>query len=170
MVDERQQVSGCHDLAATGPGGLRAVGRRADQAALARVGADGGRQHARHRYQRAVEAEFAERDVGDEIVRRQHLHRHQQPERDRKVEVAALLLHVRRREVHDDPPCRQRQSETGERAAYPLTAFRHRLVGKAHHHERRHSPADVHLHVDRQRLDALEGDGLDVGNHGATLD
>ena len=168
VIDERQQVGRRHDFAAAGPGGLGTVGRRADQAALAGVGADGGRQHARDRYQRAVEAELAERDVGREIVRRQHLHGHQQAERDGEIEVAALLLHVRRREVHGDPPHRHGQPEPGERAAHPLPAFRHRLVGETHHRERRHARADVNLHVDRQRLDALEGDGLDVGNHAAS--
>ena len=170
VVDEGQQVRGRHDLAASGPGGLRAVGRWANQAALAGVGADGRGQDASHREQRAVEAEFAERDVGGEIVCRQHLHRDQQPERDGKVEVTALLLHVRRCEVHRDPLRRQREPETGERAAHPLPALRHRLVGKAHHHERGEARADMHLNVDRQRLDALEGDGLNVGNHGTTLD
>ena len=162
------QIGGRHHLAAAGPGGLGSVGGRTDQAAFACVGADGGRQHARDRDQRAVEAELAERDVGGKILRRQHLHRHQQPERNGKVEVAALLLHVRRREVHRDPPHRQRQAEAGERAPHPLPALTHRLVGESHHRERGQASADMHLHVDRQRLDPLEGDGLDVGNHAAT--
>ena len=30
-------------------------------------------------------------------------------------------------------------------------------------------PAPIcHLHIDRPRLDTLEGDGLDMGNHAAT--
>ena len=123
-------------------------------------------KHARHRYQRAVQTELAQRDIGREILRRQHLHRHQQSERDGEVEVAAFLLHVRRRQVHGDTPCRQGQPEARERAAHPLPALRHRLVGQAHDHERRQAAADMHLHIDGQCLDTLEGDGLYVGNHG----
>ena len=57
---------------------------------------------------------------------------------------------------------------TGERAAHPLAALGHRLVGKANDRERGQARADVHLHIDRQGLDTLEGDGLDMSNHAAT--
>src|SRR6185312_155700 len=44
----------------TGPGGFGSARRRTDQAFLARVGADRGRQYAGHRSDRAIEAELAE--------------------------------------------------------------------------------------------------------------
>ena len=168
MVNEREQVGRGQDIAAACPDGFGTIGRWADQATLPRVRADGGRQHTGHRDQRAVEAEFAERDVGREVVRRQHLHRHEEPEGDREVEVAALLLHVRRRQVHGNSLRRQGQAQAGKRAAHALPALGHRLVREAHDHECREARTDMHLHIDRQRLDTLEGDGLDMSNHAAT--
>ena len=82
--------------------------------------------------------------------------------------MAAFLLHVRRRQVHRDSFDRQGQPEAGEGAAHSLTALGHGLVGEAHDHEGRQAPADMHLHIDRGSLDALEGDGFDMGNHAAT--
>ena len=84
-----------------------------------------------------VEAKLAERDIGREIVRRQHVHRHQESERDGEVEVATLLLHVGGRQIHDDSFRGQGQSKTGECTAHTLAALGHRLVGKAYDQERR---------------------------------
>ncbi len=167
MVDQRQQIGRRHDLACARPGRFGAVCRRADQTAFLSVRADRGRQHAGDRNQRAVEPKLTERDIADQLVRGQHVHRHQEPERDGQIEVAALLLHVGRREIHRDPPRRQSQPEARERTTHPLPALGDRLVRQADNHESGEARADLHLHVDRQRLDTLEGDGIDMGDHSA---
>ena len=56
MVGDLDQRIGRHDLQIRArPGGFRAAGRRADQALVARIGADRGGQHARHRRDRSIE-------------------------------------------------------------------------------------------------------------------
>ena len=47
----------------------------------------------------------------------------------------------------------------------PVAALGHRLVGQADDAEIGIPRRDLHLDVDRNSLDALEGDGGDVGNH-----
>ena len=51
-------------------------------------------------------------------------------QRDRQIEMAALLGQVRGREVDRDPPGRQPEAECAERASHPLARFGDRLVGQ----------------------------------------
>jgi hypothetical protein len=147
------------------PSGFRSARERADQALAARIGADRGRQHARDRRDRAVETELAEhREARDRVVRDRADRRHQ-AERDRQVVMAALLGQIRRREVDDDAPGRQRKPGGDERAAHPLTRLRHRLVGQADDDESRQARRDTDLDVDRAGLDALESDGGNALHH-----
>ena len=61
MVRELDQRGSSDDLHfGAGPGGFGAARGGADEPFAARVGADRGRQHASHRGDRAVEAEFAQ--------------------------------------------------------------------------------------------------------------
>ena len=83
-------------------------------------------------------------------------------EGDRQIVVAALLGQVGRREVDDDPARRQRQAAGVERRLYPVAALRHRLVGQADDAEIGLTRRDLHLDIDRHRLDALKRNGRDV--------
>ena len=114
----------------------------------------------------AVEGKFAERDEIAELVAGHGADRRHQRERDRQVVVAAFLRQVGRREIDDDALRRQRQAGRMERGADALAAFADRLVGQADDDEDRHARRDLHLDVDGNRLDALERDRGDVGNHG----
>jgi hypothetical protein len=50
-------------------------------------------------------------------------------------------------------------------APRPLAALGYGLVAEADDSEVRHPRPDLHLHIDRPRLDALKGDGSDPGKH-----
>jgi hypothetical protein len=60
---------------------------------------------------------------------------------------------------------REREADGVQRAAHPLAAFAHRLVGEADDDEGWEPGADLHLHIDRTRLDALKGDGGNPREH-----
>ena len=161
-LDERRRGDDL-DLGAR-PGRFRPAGRRAHQAFAARIGADGGGQHAGDGRDRAVEAELAQhREAGQRIVRNGADRRHQ-PERDRQIVVAAFLGQVGRREIDGDAARRQREPRGDQRRAHPLARFGNRLVGQADDGEGRHARRDLHLDVDGPDFDALErnrGDALD---------
>ena len=98
-------------------------------------------------------------------VVRDRADRRHQAERDRQVVVAAFLGQVGGREIDGDAARRQREPGGDQRAAHPLARLGHRLVGEADDVEGRQSGRDLHLHVDRARLDALERDRGDPLDH-----
>ncbi len=80
--------------------------------------------------------------------------------------MAALLQQIGRREIDQHPARRQREAHRGERRADPLARLAHRLVGQADDQEGGQPAGDLHLHFDRHRLDAREGEGADAGDRG----
>ena len=75
--------------------------------------------------------------------------------------MRAFLGQVGRRQVDGDPLGRQRQADRGERGVDPLAAFGDGLVGQADDEEFRQAGDDLHLHLDRARLEPEKGDGGD---------
>ena len=146
--------------AASGPQAPGQISPRAE-----RVRADRRRQHAGDRRDPSVERKFAEHHMIGDAVGGDRAHRHHQPERDRQVVVAAFLRQVGGREVDGDALRRQRQAGGVQRRVHPLAALGDRLVGQADDVEHRLSRRHQHLHVDRNRLDALKGDGGDARDH-----
>jgi hypothetical protein len=61
----------------------------------------------------------------------------------------------------------QGRADGVERVAHALAALRHRLVGETDDVEHRLAGGHQHLHVDRNGLDALKGDGGDARDHAA---
>ena len=166
MVGELDERAGSDDVdLGTGPGGFRPTLGRADQTLPARIGADRGRQDAGDRGNRAVEPELAQDRVAGDGVGRQRADRGHQAERDRQVVMAALFGQVGRRQIDGDAARRQRQAGGDQRRAHPLLRLRDRLVGQTDDIEGRQTGRDLHLHVDGQGLDALEGDGCDPLDH-----
>jgi hypothetical protein len=139
----------------------------ADETFAARVGADRGRQHARHRRDRAVEAELAQHRESGERVRRDGADRRHQAERDRQIVVAPFLRHVGGREVDGDAARRQRQTGGDQRRAHALARLGDGLVGQAHDVERGQAGRDLNLDIDGAGLDALKRHGGDALNHAA---
>ena len=166
MVGELDQRAGRDDLhLGARPGGLRPARGRADQPLAARIGADRRRQHARDRRDRAVEPELAQHREAAHGVRRDRADRRHQAERNRQIVMAAFLRQVGRRHVDGDAPRGKREPGSDQRGAHPLARLRHRLVGQAHHIERREPGRDLHLHVDGARLDPLERHGRYALHH-----
>ncbi len=146
------------------PGRFRSAHRRTHQTLAARIGADGGRQHAGDRRNRAVEAELAQHGEARQRIVRNGADRRHQPERDRQIVVAAFLRQIGRREIDGDAPRRQREARSDQSRAHALARFRDGLVGQTDDGESRQARRDLHLHVDRANLDTLErnrGDALD---------
>ena len=79
--------------------------------------------------------------------------------------MAAFLGQIGRREIDGDALRRQREPDGVQRAAHPLAALGHGLVGQSDDGEGRHAGPDLHLHIDGARLDPLEGDGGDPREH-----
>ena len=150
MVDQGEQAGARQDLdVAAEPGRLAAAWARADQAETVPRRRERCRQHAAHRPDRAVQRQFAERQVAPGRIRRDRADRDQHRERDRQIEMAALLEQIGRRQIDRDPLGRQADAQGAERAAHPLARFADRLVGQAHDGERRQAGADLDLDVDR---------------------
>ena len=162
VVEQCEQRLRRQDLEIARPGGFRTVAGGADQAAARLHRRHGGRQNARDLGERAVEAEFAERDMARDVLDLHGSHRRQQSERDGQVEMAAFFLEVGRGEIDGDALRRQPEADGGERRPHPLAAFRHRLVRQADDVERGEPAAEMHLDIDLAHLDAVEGDRRDM--------
>lgn len=52
-----------------------------------------------------------------------------------------------------------------DRAARLLAAFGDRFIGQANHIKSVLTGRQVHLHFDRHGVDALKGNGLNIGDH-----
>ncbi len=168
MVDHRDQGTRRQQAGFAGPGRLGAIGLRADQTEAERIGGDRRGQGPGHRRDAAVQAELADRRPRLEGVHRQHAHGAHQAERDGQVVVAALLLHVGRRQIDHDA-FGQGEAEAGEGRAHPLAALGHRLVGQAHDEEGGVDPAgvgDLDLDVHPPGLDPLERHRDHARHHG----
>ncbi len=108
MVGQLDEVARGDDVdIRRGPGGFRAAGRRTDQALSAIMRRHRRRQHPGYRGERAVEGEFTEHGEAVERIGRDGADRGHDAQRDRQVEMAALLGHVRRREIDGDALARQ---------------------------------------------------------------
>ncbi len=76
--------------------------------------------------------------------------------------MAALLEEVGGREIDDHPLGRQRETHGGEGGAHPLARLADRLVGQADDQEGREPRRDLHLDLDRHRLDPGKREGGDA--------
>ena len=72
--------------------------------------------------------------------------------------MATLLGEVGGREIDRDPARRQGEPGCDERCPHALPGLADCLVGKADDVERRQARCDLHLHINRARLDTFECD------------
>ena len=147
------------------PGRFRSAFRRADQTFAARIRADGSRQHAGDRRDRAIEAELAQDGEAGQGVVRNGADRRHQPKRDRQIVVAAFLRQIRRREIDGDAARGQRQAGGDHRRAHPFARLGDGFVGQTDDGEGRHARRNLHLDVDGPDLDAFECDRGDALDH-----
>src|SRR5690606_13997861 len=116
MIDQREEALGRDDVdVLAGPGGFRARGLGTDDAEVACMGGDGGRQDAGGRGKAAVETELAEREMSGECVGGNGADCGHEAEGDGEVVVAAFLGEVRGREVNGDPLGREAEAGGEER-------------------------------------------------------
>ena len=118
---------------------------------------------------RGVERQLADGRIALDGVGRDGAHGHHHGERNRQIEVAALLGQVGGGQVDRDVLEGQAQADGVQRIAHALAALGHGLVGQADDGQHVLARADAHLHLDRPRLDADEGDGRDLAVHSAPL-
>ena len=157
VIDELNERGGReHRHVRARPGSFRAAFLRADQTMAARIGADGGRQHAGNRGEPPVQRQFPNDGKAFEAVGTDGADRRHQPQSDRQVVMAALLGQVGRGEIDGDALGRQGEAGGDQRGAHPLLGLGHRLVGQPDQIERRQAGAHLHLHVDRAGLHPLE--------------
>jgi hypothetical protein len=145
--------------AASGP-----ASGRAHQPLAARIGADGGGQHAGNRSDRAVEPELAKHSEARERIVRDGADRGHQPERDRQIVMTAFLGQIGGRQIDGDASRRQRESGRDQSRAHALARFGDRFIGKTDNVEGDQAGRHLHLDIDRPDLDALKrhcGDALD---------
>ncbi len=104
----------------------------------------------------AVEREFADRRIAADRVRRDRVHRRHQAERDRQVEVAALLRQIGGREIDGDVLVGKAETDGVQRGAHPLAAFGDGLVRQTDDGEAGSAGRDADLDLDGSRFNADE--------------
>src|SRR5260370_37825725 len=102
----------------------------------------------------AIERELAEKGGASRCPLA--LLRERDGDRDREVEPAALLAHLRRREVHSQPLARKIQAAVLDRRPDPLTRFLDRGCGQADEKELGLSVGAVGLDLYAPGLEARE--------------
>jgi hypothetical protein len=131
MIDDLDQRIGGDDLDIRArPGRFGSAHRGANQAFVARIGADRRGQYAGHRRDLSIEAEFAEHRESTQRIRWNGADRRHQAERDRQIVVAAFLRQVGGREINRDSPRRQREARGDQGRANPLAGLGDCLVGQ----------------------------------------
>ena len=117
--------------------------------------------------QPAVEAELAEHGQPLQRLGRHLFARREDADRDRQIEAGAVLAQVGRREVHRDAALRELEARVGDRSAHALARLAHRSIPESDDRERRQSLTYVDLDRDASGFDAVDGEGGDLGEHGA---
>ena len=166
VLDGRRERGDADDRNATERRRLGGVGGR--QQHLRRPAAEpeiGDRQRPSHRPHGAVEAQLAgEQPAGDRLLRELAVG-DQERQRDRQVEVVALLAQVGGGEVDHHRPRRQLEAAVLDRRPHPLAALADRGVGEADDLHLGQPEADVDLDLDRPGVDPPRGGGGGAGEH-----
>ncbi len=115
------------------------------------------------------DAYFPRRGIFRHFLNADDVHGDEQAERDGESKMAALLEHVGGREIDRDALGRQRQAHGADCAAHAFARFTDRLVRQTDDGKARQASRDADLHIHVERLDALKGDRVDMGDHAAVL-
>lgn len=170
MIGKGNQAAWCENIDVSArPGRLCAAFGRADQPFAQCIGADGGRQRAGDRGDRAIEIEFADDDIIRQCVGRNGAEGRHQSERDRQIEMRAFLRQIGRGQIDGHSLAGQRQAGGVKRGLHALAAFGHRLVGQTDDLHADLAGRDHDLDLDRHALDALECYRTDTRDHMLTL-
>ena len=89
--------------------------------------------------------------------------------RDREVEAGAGLAQVRGREVDRDAALRELEARVQDRRLHALARLAHGAVAEPDDREGGQAGAQVDLDGDAPRVEAVDREGGDAGEHGGTL-
>ena len=156
VVHRLQQRGGRDNLDRADPGGLGAAVPGAEQVAICLAGRDGGGQGAHDRNQLAVQRQLPQRYLPNYFIGRQNIHRRQNRERDRQVEMRAFLDQVGGRQVDGDPLRGQRQPQRRQRRAHPFPGLADRLVRQADDGKGGNAGGQRTLDLDETGLDPVK--------------
>ena len=147
------------------PSCFRTAGMRADQPFAHRIGANGGRQTTGDGSNRAIQRQFADDDIGTERIARNRAKRGHEAKRNGKIIMAAFFGQIRRGQIDGDFLGGHRQAGGMKRRLNPLAAFGDGLVSQANDLHAGLARRDHHLHIDRNRLNALKCNRTHPRNH-----
>ena len=132
--------------------------------------ARGGHRHRQRpagRPRRAVEGQLSDHGVAIEPVGHHLPATGQQAQGNRQVERRGLLRQFRRGEVDHHPIIRPQEARVHHRPLDAVRAFLDRRLGKSDQNRfGKCAGRDVHLHLDRHRLDADQRKRAKLGEHG----
>jgi len=139
----------------------------ADAALLA--GTQGNRQNAFNRPNRAGEGEFPDHDEVVQLIGLKLLAGSEHADGDRQIKTWSFLFYVCGREI--DRRAAKSKSESGidESGHDPIARFLDRGIGQANDHNDSVAVTRVNLDLDRVSLDAIDGGGTDLGQHGSVM-
>ena len=123
-------------------------------------------QHTRHRAQRAVQAQLAQKGLLRGGHRRNAL-RGQQPHQQGQVVHGAGLAHVRRGQVDGDAAGRPGIMQVFDRAAHPLAALFDSRVRQTHERELRQTAGEVGFDLHRIPRQPRHPQARDLSKHGS---
>ena len=126
---------------------------------------DHHRQRAAHGPDAAVQRQLAEHAQAVQRLLVDHAHAAEYAQGDGQVEGGALLLQVRRGQVHDQPFRREAEAAVLHRRAHPFPGFLHRGVRQADDLKQHHAVGHVHFHFNGEALDAGKTAAGDIGKH-----
>ena len=164
VVDDAEQIAGGQHLDPAGPGGFAPLAGRADQAEVSRRRRHRGGENAGDRAEGAIQGQFSQCRVAGDLLARQHVHRGEDGQRERQVEMAALFRQVGGPQIDQHPSRRQRQPDRRERRSYAVFRLDHGFVGEADQHQRRRAGGDLDLHLDWNGIDAGECECVHAGD------
>jgi hypothetical protein len=122
-------------------------------------------QNPSHRPHTAVKRQLADHKAAGEGLGRQLLRRRENAERDRQIVRGADFAQIGGRQIDRHAARRHLVAGVPDRRADPLTGLPHRGVGQADDGAQGQAGPDVHLDIDRHRLDADNRGAVDTREH-----
>ena len=145
---------------------VRVGSRNKDRLFLSPAGFERHRQHAFHRANTAIERELTDETIFFERRAIEVLGDRDQPERDRQVEAWAFFLNVGRCEIDRRSAARPMVAAVNDRCRDAILAFLHCSIGQADNNDLRISMRAVDFDLYLVGVDAKNGSGVNLGEHG----
>ncbi len=125
------------------------------------------RDDASERMERSVQRKLTKEQHVAQRIGRQMFEGDERCQRNREVECAPSLFHVRRREIDDEPILADVDPELSERALHAHTTLANGHLGQAYELERRDAPRGLNFDENGIRGEAHEDGAMRSGQHAA---